>query len=64
MPPRSRALAVIDLGIAIMQANACRSDRVNSKFVVVKDLDEFLKRLPRMSWQDQFERRLQRTVGD
>jgi hypothetical protein len=45
MPPRSRALAVIDLGIAIMHANACRSDRMSSKFVVVKDLDEVLKRL-------------------
>jgi hypothetical protein len=36
---------IIDLGIVIMHANACRGDRVRSKFVVVKGLDKVLKRL-------------------
>ena len=36
---------IIDLGIVIMQANVCRGDRVSSKFVAVKGLDDVLKRL-------------------
>jgi hypothetical protein len=36
---------IIDLGILIMHANACRGDRLSSKLVVVKGLDEILKRL-------------------
>jgi hypothetical protein len=36
---------IVDLGIVIMHANVCRGDRVSSKFVVVKGIDDVLKRL-------------------
>ena len=36
---------IIDLGMVIMHANVCRSDRISSKFVIVKGLDGALKRL-------------------
>jgi hypothetical protein len=45
IPSLAVSAQIIDLGVAIMHANACRGDRVNSKFVVVKSLDKGLKRL-------------------
>ena len=38
-------LQIIDLGVEIMHANVCRSDRVSLKFVIVKGLYDTLKRL-------------------
>ncbi|MGO9115849.1 MAG: hypothetical protein ACLP9L_42125, partial [Thermoguttaceae bacterium] len=36
---------IIDLGIIIMHANVSRGDRVSPKFIIVKGLDDALKRL-------------------